>query len=86
MLTPNEIADLRSRAYRSQRRQIDGRRVPVTFTDGPLDDMKIAVPEASVRNLYLGFCVPTNAGVVQALYTHDDGDAWRFAKYERGGR
>ena len=86
MLTSQETSDLRTRAWRSQRRQTPGRRVRVSFTGGPLDDTRIAVTEQEARNLYLGFCVPTRGGLVQVLYIREDGGVWRFDRFERGNR
>ena len=86
MLTTNEIADLRARAYRSQRRQTTGQRVRLSFTGGPLDGVQIAVTEEEARNWFLGFCVPTQRGLVQVLYCRENGNTWRFDGFERGSR
>ncbi len=86
MLTTQETSDFRTRAYRSQRRDIPGRRVRVTFTGGPLDGVQIAVTEEEARNWFLGFCVPTQRGLVQVLYCRENGNTWRFDGFERGSR
>ena len=86
MLTTQETADLRTRAYRSQRRQTPGQRTRVSFAGGALDGVQIAVTDEEARNRYLDFCVPTASGVVQSLYVRENGQTWRFDGFERGNR
>lgn len=62
MLTAQERTDLRTRAHRSQRRQ-----VRVWLAGGPLDGAEIAVTEDEAPELFLGFCGPTRRRPVHAL-------------------
>ena len=70
-LKPDDISRLRRNAQRSQYRRVEGTRVPVIFTDGPLNGIKITALEYEAAGVYLGFAVLTETGAVQALYCRD---------------
>ena len=76
----------RRSACRSQRRHIEGRRMPILFVGGPLDDVQIAVSRFDAGNQRLGFAVPTNRGVAQALYERGVRSRWQFVRLDGGMR
>ena len=60
--------------------------MPITFIDGPLDGVRITVPETETQSWQLGFCVLTDRGVVQVLYESDDDKSlWRYAEMSSEG-
>ena len=68
MLTPDNIATLRRAVYRSQSRRADGRWAVVRFEGGPLDGIRLSVPQREAVSASMGFCTVTDTGPVQALY------------------
>ena len=80
-LSADQAEQLRHVARRSQYRCVRGRRVPAAFSDGPLSGVRVTVPESEARCRFLGRCLPTPMGVVQALYRRD-GDRWVFDRAE----
>ena len=48
LLSVDDVSRLRRNAYRSQRRRVEGRRVPVLFVGGPLDGVRGTVSEFDV--------------------------------------
>ena len=85
MLSLGDTQRLRRSAIQSQFRRRDrGRRVPVVFSGGPLDRVRTTVPAEADDSVYIGFCVVTDRGPVQALYTRGDGSDWRFAELVSG--
>jgi hypothetical protein len=85
-LGPDDVARLRRSAYRSQRRRVAGRRVPILFVGGPLEGVQITVSTFDASNRRLGFAVPTDRGVVQALYERGDGSRGLFVRLDGGVR
>ena len=85
MLSLGDTQRTRRSAIQSQFRRRDrGRRVPVVFSGGPLDRVRTTVPAEADDSVYIGFCVVTDRGPVQALYTRGDGSDWRFAELVSG--
>ena len=84
VLRPDDVARLRRSAYRSQHRNVEGRRVPILFVGGPLDG--VPVTEFDASNQFLGFAVPTDRGVVQAIYECGAGLRWQFVRLDGGLR
>ena len=79
MLNHAEVQRLRRSAIQSQfRRRAPGRRVTARFCGGPLGRIQTTVPSEAAEGLYVGFCVVTDRGPVQALYRRGAGTAWRF--------
>ena len=75
MLTPANIATLRSAAYRSQNRRTDEPRAVVTFEGGPLDGIRLSVLQREAVSPSLGFCTVTDSGPVVSMYS--DAGRWR---------
>ena len=85
MLNRTDVQRPRRSAISSQfDRRARGRRVAALFTGGPLDQVRTTLPAESDDSVYLGFCVVTDRGPVQALYTRGDGSDWRFAELFSG--
>ena len=86
-LTDAEVLWLWASAYRGQRRRSNGRRCRAAFSDGPLDGVTITVTMHEAAGHYLGFCVVTEEGLMQAVYRKgDEPSVWRFERLESGQR
>ena len=72
LLTRDDVSRLREMARHSQYRRRRGPRLPVAFHGGPLGGVRITVTMEQAASLYLGFCVTTDHGPVQALYSKRD--------------
>ena len=84
-ISADDAERLRQIVRGSQNRRVPGRRVPVTFHDGPLAGVRVAVPESEARARFIGWCLPTPEGLIQVMYRRD-GQAWHFRGVERGPR
>ncbi len=86
-LTPEETDELRRAVLASQRnRAVKGRRVPIMFTGGALDGMKVALPEWSSKCQYIGWCHLRHDGPIQVLYRRAGPGVWAFDRLEDGPR
>lgn len=69
LLTPDDVAQMRRNAIRSQYRRDVAAWADVRFADGPLEGRRLRLPAASVgAALLVGFAALTSRGVVQAIY------------------
>ena len=77
MLTAAEITNMRRRV---QHRQcpIEGDRVVLHFTDGPLDRLSVPVSARDAAALFIGWATVTPTGCVQAIYRRSDGNVRTF--------
>ncbi len=81
MLTPTETAQLRANARRGQTRRV-GKRVPASFSGGPLDRMTVAIEAMAARSYRLAWAHVRQTGCVQAMYKPCGEGRWCFDGWE----
>ena len=85
MLTAAEITDMRRRVQHGQR-PIEGERVTLHFTGGPLDRLSVPVTTHDAGAQFIGWATVTPTECVQAIYRRGDGNVRTFDGYETSRR